>query len=147
MPNVSEPLFCTHIGSPEMRGVVVPRFAVRVRTSELEAAAHPLLDIQLKRIIRGAGSPTEPPDSPEVRVDPHIFAGGIVRPQPSRGGVRGDNLIEIIASYELVEAMGAHITHRRRQVGRDLALHVDIPLLDVISLGISFGKRGGERAI
>src|SRR5437879_12404450 len=43
--------------------------------------------------------------------------------------------------------MGAYITHRRRQGGRDLALEVDIPLLDVISLGIRFGKRGGERAI
>src|SRR5262249_13342543 len=85
-------------------------------------------------------------DSPEVRVDPHIFAGGVVRPQPSRGGQRGDDHIEIIASYELVEAMGAHITHRRRQVGRDLALHVDIPLLYVISLRIRFAKRDGELA-
>src|SRR5260370_24316971 len=43
--------------------------------------------------------------------------------------------------------MGAHITHRRRQVGRDLVLYVDIRLLDVISLGIRFGKRDGERAL
>src|SRR5207249_8931916 len=100
----------------------------------------------LKRMISGVGSPAEPTDSPEVRIDPHIFAGGVIRPQPSRGGQRGEDLIEIIASYELVEAMGAHITHRRRQVGRDLALHVDIPLLDVISLRMRLGKRGGERA-
>src|SRR5213594_2569028 len=97
-------------------------------------------------MISGAGSPAEPPHSPEVRVDPHIFAGGVIGPQPSRGGQIGDDHIEIIASYELVEAMGAHITHRRRQVGRDLALHVDIPLLDVISLGMRFGIRDGELA-
>src|SRR5579862_2786977 len=32
--------------------------------------------------------------------------------------------------------MGADVTDSRRQVGCDLALHVDIPLLDVVSLGI-----------
>src|SRR5260370_20272228 len=41
--------------------------------------------------------------------------------------------------------MGAYITHRRRQVGCNLALHVDIPLLDVVSPGIRFDIRGGER--
>src|SRR5437879_7181540 len=54
--------------------------------------------------------------------------------------------IEIIASYEMVDAMGAHITHRGRQAGCDLALDVDIPLLDVISLRIRFDIRAGERA-
>src|SRR5712691_3057345 len=42
--------------------------------------------------------------------------------------------------------MGAHITHRRRQAGRNLALEVDIPLLDVISFRIRFDIRAGERA-
>src|SRR5207245_9664269 len=75
-----------------------------------------------------------------------ILVVSVSRPQPSRGGQRGEDLIKIIPSYELVEAMEAHITHRHRQVGRDLALHVDIPLLDVISLRIRFGKRRGKRA-
>src|SRR5262245_36303244 len=42
--------------------------------------------------------------------------------------------------------MRAHITHRRRQARRDLALQVDIPLLDVISLRIRFDIRARERA-
>src|ERR1700692_3963662 len=40
--------------------------------------------------------------------------------------------------------MGADVTHTRRQVGRDLALHVDIPLLDVVSPRIRFHIRAVE---
>src|SRR5712691_3725284 len=68
------------------RGVVVHRFAVGVNTSELEAVAQPLLDVELKRLISRAGIPLYPPDKPEVRVDPHICAGGVVRPEVSPWG-------------------------------------------------------------
>src|SRR5712691_8260414 len=37
------------------RGVVVHGFGVGVRTSDLEAVAHPLLDIKLNRLTSGAG--------------------------------------------------------------------------------------------
>src|SRR5215469_4498462 len=61
--------------------------------------------------------------------------------------MRGDGHIEIVAPDEQVEAMRAHITHRRGEGRADLALDVDIPLLNVIPLRIRFNKRGGERAI
>src|SRR4029077_10827381 len=40
--------------------------------------------------------------------------------------------------------MRAYITDRGRQAGRDLPLHVEVPLLDVIALGLRFHKSGGE---
>src|SRR6266481_4069155 len=41
--------------------------------------------------------------------------------------------------------MRADVAYRRRQAGCDLALHVEIPLLDVVSPGIRFHIRPGER--
>ena len=52
------------------RRIVVLGLAISVGASELEAVAHPLLNIQLKGIIGGASSPKDVPDTPEVRVDP-----------------------------------------------------------------------------
>src|SRR5579864_6902524 len=138
-------------------GVAVHRFAVSVRTSDLEAVAHRLLDTELKRLISGVGIPIYPPDKPEVRVDP-ILGGGVREPHVSAWGGSdtgafwtwvlrtGENHIEIIASDDHVDAMGANITHRRCQAGCDLALEVDIPLLDVISLGIRIDIRATELA-
>src|SRR5438132_3300966 len=68
------------------RGTVVHRFAVGVRTSELEAVTHPLLDIKLKGLVGGAGPKRHEPDTAEVRVDPQILRlsgriGRVVRPQ------------------------------------------------------------------
>src|SRR5712692_206487 len=135
-------------------GIVVLGCAVSVRASELEAVAHPLLDANLKGLVSGIGSKRHSPDQSEVRVDPQILVAGVQRPEVSPGDLRGsrstgrrarEDHIEIIASYYHVDAMGADITHRGRQAGRDLALHVDIPLLDVISFGIRVIIRAGER--
>src|SRR5882762_8202284 len=53
-------------------GIVVHRFAVSVRTPELEVVARPFLDIHLKRLVGGAGPIRHEPDSPKVRVGPQI---------------------------------------------------------------------------
>src|ERR1700730_6436351 len=71
------------------RGIVVHRLAVSVGTAELEAVAHPLLDIHLKALIGGVGSKGQEADRPEVRVDPQILASRVIRPEPSRGTQRG----------------------------------------------------------
>src|SRR6266478_3537228 len=52
------------------RGIVVLGRAVSVRTSELKAVAHPLLDVYLKGFVGGVGSKRHAPDKSEVRVDP-----------------------------------------------------------------------------
>src|SRR5437588_5809060 len=67
------------------RGTVIHRFAIGVRTPELDAVAQPLLDIQLKGLVGGAGSPRHESDTTEVRIDPQIpglssRVGRIVRP-------------------------------------------------------------------
>src|SRR5882762_7365984 len=69
-------------------GIVVPGCAVSVRASELEAVANPLLDVNLKGLVVGAGSERHPPDTSEVRVDPHIFVGGVKGPNVSPGNRR-----------------------------------------------------------
>src|SRR5713101_159133 len=132
----------------EGRGIVVHGFAVSVSTSELEAVAQSLLDIKLDGLISGVGIPLDPPDKSVVFVDPQVLlAAGVIgvgggRPQElSRRELRREDIVEIVASYDHMDAMGAYITHRRRQAGGDLALEVDIPLLDVISprIGIDIG--------
>src|ERR1700676_1009039 len=62
------------------RGTVVHGFAVRVRTSDLEAVAHPLLDTHRKGFVGGVGPESQEPDTPEVRVGLHI-RGGVSRPK------------------------------------------------------------------
>ena len=120
---------------------VIGRLAPGVRTSELDAVAEPLLHIDQKARILGAGAISYFPDTPEISVDPQIRAGWIRWPQVTRGGLRRDHHIAIVAPEHHVNAVGSDITHRGRHRGGNLVLYVDIPLLDVISPGIGFLKR------
>src|SRR5262245_6509229 len=73
------------------RGTVVHGFAVSIRTSKLEAAAQPLLHIKLKALVRGATTEGQESDTAEIRVDPHIFAGWVIRPEISSRCLRWDD--------------------------------------------------------
>src|SRR5258708_10821518 len=121
-------------------GIVVHGLAVSVIASKLEAVAQSLLDTKLSRLISGVGVPLDPPDQAKVLVWPQILlAAGVIGvgssgPHPLSGGdLRGGDGVEIVAAYDHMDAMGAYLTHRIRQAGRNLALDVDIPLLDVIA--------------
>src|SRR5579864_1515883 len=103
-------------------------------------------------LVGGVGPPGQKPDTSEVRVDPQIRGVGVIarrlsRPEePPSGGDRCRlDIIAIVAPYQHVDAVGADVTHGRRQVGCDLALHIDIPLLDVVSPRIRFHVRAVER--
>jgi len=89
---------------------IIGRLAPGVRTSELEAVPKPLLYADQKARILGTGVIKYFPDTPEVRVDP-TRAGGIHWPQPTRGGLRRDHHIAIIAPEHHVDTMGSDITH------------------------------------
>ena len=65
---------------------VVGCLAPGVRTPELDAVAEPLLHVDQKARILGAGSISYFPDTPEVPVHPQIRAGRIRWPQVTRGG-------------------------------------------------------------
>src|ERR1700737_2007919 len=66
------------------RGTAVHRFTVSVSGSELEAVAHPLLDVYRKSLVGRIGPVSHKPDAPEVRIDSQIFLGGVIRPEAPR---------------------------------------------------------------
>src|SRR5579872_129188 len=72
---------------------VVGSLAPSVRSSELEAAAKPLLHVNHEAGILGAGIIKYFPNTPEVFVDPQIRAGGVQGPQPARGSLRRNHHI------------------------------------------------------
>ena len=80
------------------RGTVIHGFAIGVGTSELEAVAHPFLDIRLKTFVRGAASEGQVPDTPEVRINPQISARRIKRPEISGRSLRRQNHIPVVTA-------------------------------------------------
>src|SRR5690349_17476548 len=99
--------------------------------------AESLLDRKRQAIVASVRGPEQISKASEVRIDPGPAASG-VGPQESGLGLLRDHHIAVIAAYDHVDAMRAHIFNRGRKTGRNLALHIDVPLFDVTSLRIAF---------
>ena len=97
-------------------------------------------DSNLHRIVEGIPSPIHVPDGAGVRVDERATADRR-RPQIAGGSLGRHDHIGVVDAEWLVHTTRAYIPDHRGQIPCDFALYIQVPLHDVITVGLVFNVR------
>lgn len=139
---------------------LIDRLGPRVCPLDLEAVAQVLLNQDVEGVVLVIVAPIGVVNAPEVGIQNILGAGG---EQTDSTGIshsvwtagiekarrrydRGLAGIHVVRAKLHVNAVITDIRHRRRQIGRQLALHAQIPLLDVIAMRVGFHIADAQRA-
>src|SRR5580704_19102099 len=111
---------------------------------DLQAVAHLSSNSQFECVKQGTPAPVQKIDMASIGIDEPAAAYRIWPKVPCRGQGR-QNYIGVAAVEWLVYTMRADITDQRRQVRREFALDIEIPLHHVVAWGVALSGSVFER--
>ncbi len=138
-------------------GAHIDALAPGVAALRLKSVAHPFCNARLKALVIGTGTPREQANGTDVGIEPRAGDGAALcagrqearsariaipiwsaRPEVADRRQRWNHHVAVIGAERLMDVVHAHIRDHGGQVPADFALNIEVPVHDVIAVGILF---------